>query len=373
MGDAAAARAPAKLVAALGSGAAAGVAGTLVAWAPSLALLALGHDYASLGSVAGRAVVAACFIGAGVALAYLDLLPLVVGAGALVGSAVGALFGPGEAAGAGSLFAAFVPGVAAGLVAGLAGFALSLTQIPPLARREFNAYFCSPIAYVVGAVFLFLFGLFLYVSLNWGRREASLLDPMSFATVYLLPVVAPILAMRLMAEEKRSGTIEVLMTAPVRDWEVVAAKFLSSLATFGMMVAPTFIHVLALYFVSENGPATAPLVGSYLGLALSAALFLSLGLLASALARDQIVAAIVGFAFSFGFFFLSLIEKLAQGFGWFSENESARKLFEYVSSAQHLARLVEGRIDSRGIVYFLSVTVFVLFLTVRVVESRKWR
>ncbi|MHC5055683.1 MAG: ABC transporter permease [Planctomycetota bacterium] len=359
---------------AVGAGAAGGIAGTLVSWLPAFILLLAGSDYASVGSAVARVLVAGAFIAAGIVLARLDRLPLVVGLGAVAGAAVGALFGPRAMEGFGSFVGAFGPGILWGVIAGVVGFALAFTQIPPLMRRELNAFFCSPIVYVVGTVFLFFFGLFYFLSIASPRGgEASLSWSMGMLTFMILPIIAPVLTMRLLAEEKRSGTIEVLMTAPVRDWEVVVAKFLAALTAFVMMLVPTLVHVFALYLVSERGPASAPLIGGYLGMSLTAALFLSLGILASALSRDQIVAAIVGFAFSFCVFLMSVLEHLAREYQWFSENESMRKLLENISYARHSESFTQGLIDSRGLIYFLSLIVFVLFLTVRAVESRKWR
>jgi ABC-2 type transport system permease protein len=343
-----------------GSGLLAGALGGAVGLAANQIVLAFGADTASLPSAVTRVLLAGLMVGAGVFLASRDLMNLPLGAGCIVGTSAGTVFG-------------FEWGLKLGLASGIVGAALALTQIPPLTRREFNAYFYSPIAYVVATVFLFLFGLFAFMSLVDPRgAEASLSGTMSTMTFSML-LFAPLLTMRLLAEEKRSGTIEVLMTAPVNDWEVIASKFLAALAAFGMMLAVTLVHVLALYLVSEKGPATAPLVGSYLGMGFTAALFLSLGLLASALSRDQIVAAIIGFGFSFCVILLGVVEIMAEGFGWAAGNERAQQMLQAVSYFRHFNQFSRGNIDSRGIVFFLSLTVFALFLAVRAVESRKWR
>ncbi len=344
-----------------GSGILAGVLGGAVGLAANQIALAFGADTASLPSAVTRVLLAGLMVAAGIFLASRDLINLPLGAGCIVGSAAGTVFG-------------FKWGLMLGPASGIVGAALALTQVPPLTRREFNAYFYSPIAYVVATVFLSFFGLFAFLSLADPRgAEASLSGPMSTMTFWTLPIIAPILTMRLLAEEKRSGTIEVLMTAPVNDWEVVVSKFLAALAAFGMMLAVTLVHVLALYLVSEKGPATAPLVGNYLGTGLTAALFLSLGLLASALSRDQIVAAIIGFGFSFCVFLLGVVERMADAFGWAAGNERAQQMLRAVSYFRHFDQFSRGNIDSRGIVFFVSLTVFALFLAVRAVESRKWR
>jgi ABC-2 type transport system permease protein len=359
---------------ALGGGVVGGIAGTLVSWLPAFVLTFLGSDYASIGSAISRIIVAGGIIAAGIILARKDRLPLAMGLGLVTGAAVGAIFGPRSYESFGALLGAFGPGILWGIIASLVGFALAFTQIPALMRRELNAFFCSPIVYVVGTVFLFFFGLFYFLSVASPRgAEASLTWTMGVLTFMILPILAPILTMRLLAEEKRSGTIEVLMTAPVRDWEVVVAKFFAALTAFAMMLVPTLVHVLGLYLVSERGPASAPLIGGYLGMSLTAALFLALGVLASALSRDQIIAAIVGFAFSFCVFLMSMLEHLAREYQWFSENESMRKLLESISYARHSESFSKGLIDSRGIIFFVSLIIFILFLAVRAVESRKWR
>lgn len=371
-----------RLALGVGAGVVAALAGAAAGALVGYALSFAGYGYASFASVALRVVVAAAFIAGGVALASLDMLPAAIGAGALVGAPLGAVFGAASLTG-------LAWALALGALAGLAGFGLGCTQIPPLTRREFNAYFFSPVAYVVAAVFLVLFGLFFYLGLTQPRDpEASIAGPIWFVTMYVLPVLTPALTMRLLAEEKRSGTLEVLMTAPVKDWEVVLSKFFAALATFGMMLVPTLVHVAALYLVSERGPAAAPMVGHYVGLVLTASLFLSLGLLGSSLSRDQIVAAIVGFGLTFGVFLLSLLEGFAQAGGWFEAGAAPaslmatlgaalKKVAEVVISSvsyfKHMERFSSGVIDTRSVFFFVSLTVFVLFLTIRVVESRKWR
>jgi ABC-2 type transport system permease protein len=313
-----------------------------------------------------RVLLAAAAVAGGIVLANLGRLPLVVGAGAVVGAPLGLVFG-------GVSWAGLEWALVLGAVAGLMGVLIGFTQVPPLASRELNAFFYSPIAYVVGTVFLVLFGLFYYVFLVAPGAEASMTGAVMFTTQFILPIVAPILTMKLLAEEKRSGTMEVLMTAPVRDWEVVLAKYAAAVSAFLVMLAPTLIHVLGLYLVSETGPARSELIGGYVSLVLMGGLYLALGTLASALSRDQIVAAILGFAFSFLVFLTVMLQWFARDWEWIREHEAARRLLEFLSPMMQLQGLSLGRMDTKAIVYFLSLIAFVLFLTVRVVESRKWR
>lgn len=350
-----------------GSGAGAGAVGwlagaglgQLMAWI--LLLFGVGTD--ELGSVVARVFVAAALLGAAWLFGGRAGLTFPMGGGLAVGLPLGAVFG----------FTWQVLAVCA--VAGLLAAALSLTQIPVLARRELRALFYSPIAYVVATIFLGLMGIFLYVWLASRRgpgmeAEASLYWPLGMITWIVLPFLAPILTMRLFSEEMRTGTIEVLTTAPVRDWEVVGAKFLAAFGAFCAMLTPTLIHLLSLYLVSERGPAIAPLVGSYMGLLLTASFFISLGVLASSLTSNQIVAAMLGFTFSFGFFMLGWFAPMSE---WVQGSERRKALVQFVSYDWHFRRFSEGQIDTRGIIFFLSLTLFILFLTTRIFESRKWR
>jgi ABC-2 type transport system permease protein len=347
----------------LGSGVGSSLVGAAAGWAIAWMMTFGGYGYTSFGSVALRVIVAIALVALGVALASLDRLPVAAGTGALIGGPVGIIFGSVSASG-------FGWAIILGVLAGILGAGLHFTQIPTLTRREINAYFYSPIAYVVATVFLILFGFifWLYVSAQ-GEVEASLALPTFFVCHFVLPFLAPVLTMRLFAEEMRTGTIEVLMTAPVDDWEVVISKFIASLAAFSAMLLPTLAHVATLYLVSERGPAPAGLVGGYLGLILTAALFLAMGLLASSVTRNQIVAAILGFAMSFGLLLLSFVK----GAQWVREHPLWEDLLQRITHDTHFGRFIEGAIDTRSIVYFVSLIVFILFLTVRMVESRKWR
>ena len=360
------------LLTALGVAAGVGVGGALAGAAfgrGSAELLRFfGTGYADFWSVTARVLLAAAFVAAGAALASLDRIPFAPGVGAVTGAFVGAIF-------AAVSWTGLAWALVAGAVAGGLAFAMGLTQMPALTRRELNSLFYTPIAYVVATVFLFFFGLFQFFQLAYPRGEAevSLSNPVNLAVSYMLPIICPVLTMRLLAEEKRQGTMETLMTAPVTDWEVVGSKFLASLAAFSAMLAPTFVHVLTLYLVSERGPAVAPLVGSYFGMTLTAVLFLSLGLLASALSRDQIVAAIIAFSMNICVFLLGALEAFSRMQGWFGGNEKATKFFEFISYWRHIENFNQGMIETRSVVFLLSLSFFVLFLTVRVVESRKWR
>ncbi len=230
-----------------------------------------------------------------------------------------------------------------------------------IAKRELGAFFVSPVAYVVGAAFLFITGLFFVFTVTVDNR-ASLLQVFNVISVILL-FVAPILTMRLLAEEARSGTLELLMTAPVRDWEVVVGKFLAAFIFLAAMLLPTLAYLLLLMMV--GAPDVPVTLSGYLGIILFGAMLISFGLLTSAMSANQIVAAILGIA-------LSITIWLVGGFATTLDGPLGR-LFAHLSAQTHLRDFTLGLITSANIIYFLSGTAAGLFVAVRVLEVRRWR
>lgn len=230
-----------------------------------------------------------------------------------------------------------------------------------IAKRELAAFFASPIAYLVGAAFLFITGLFFVFTITIGNR-ATLLQVFNVISVLLL-FIAPILTMRLLAEEARMGTLELLMTAPVRDWEVILGKFLAALIFFLVMLVPT-LYYLFLLMLYGNPDITVTLTG-YLGVILFGAMLIGIGMLTSAVSINQIVAAILGIALCITFW-------LAGGLAPTLEGPLGR-LLEYISLQGHLREFTLGLVRLSSIVYFLSGTAIALFLAVRVLEIRRWR
>jgi ABC-2 type transport system permease protein len=230
-----------------------------------------------------------------------------------------------------------------------------------IARRELNAYFISPVAYVVIAGFLVIAGYFFTLILFYSR-EATLRYLFSNLTTILL-FVAPVLSMRLLAEEQRSGTIELLLTAPVRDWEVVLGKWVAAFVFWLIMLVPTAIYPILL---SRYGnPDVLPMVTGYLGIILLGGTLLALGTLTSALTQNQIVAAVLGVG-------LTLLLWLIGAVGDFV-GPAFSGFFQYLALSTHFSDLARGVVDTKHIVYYLSVTVAALFLATRVLESRRWR
>ncbi len=230
-----------------------------------------------------------------------------------------------------------------------------------IAERELKSYFVSPIAYVIGAAFLLIAGyLFSVILLN--TNEASLRYLISNLSVIWL-FVAPFITMRLLAEEARTGTIELLLTNPVRDFEVVLGKFIGALLFVLALLALT-LYFPALLFAFGN-PDVGPIVTGYLGVILQAAAFLSIGLMVSSFTQNQIVAAFVTFAI---LLLMWLSESVANYVG-----RPFNEVVRYLSVTSHFQDFSRGVIDSSHVIYFLSIVVGALFITFLSLQTRRWR
>jgi ABC-2 type transport system permease protein len=230
-----------------------------------------------------------------------------------------------------------------------------------IARRELAGYFASPIAYLVAAAFLAISGyLFALILIN---SQQATLENLFFNINVILLFVAPLLTMRLLADEQRSGTIELLLTAPVRDWEVVLGKFLAALALFGAMLLCTLYYPLMLWRLGGH-PDPGPIVTGYLGLLLLAAAMFSLGTLASALTENQIVAAVVAFG-------VLLLLWLIGGAGTIAPG--AASVLTALSLPGHFDDFARGAINLEDVVYYLSLTLGGLFIATRMLETRRYR
>jgi ABC-2 type transport system permease protein len=230
-----------------------------------------------------------------------------------------------------------------------------------ITKRELSAYFGSPLAYVVIAVFLLLLG-FLFAFSVYFSRQASLQGMFANSSVILL-LIAPLLTMRLLAEEQRTGTIELMLTAPVREVEVVLGKFFASVAFLVTMLALTLWYAVVLTVLGN--PDFGPILGGYVGTLLFGASFLAIGLFASSLSQNQIVAAFI----AFGVLLMLYLIDAAGGF----LGGSAQTVLGYVSISPHLEDFTKGVIDTKDVVYYLSLIVVCLFLTTTVLQVRRWR
>jgi ABC-2 type transport system permease protein len=230
-------------------------------------------------------------------------------------------------------------------------------------RKELRAYFVSPIAYVVIAAFLVMAGVFFAILLTApvGQAEASLGIVFGNVSVVLL-IVAPALTMRLLAEEQRSGTVELLLTSPVQDWEVVLGKYFASVILYLVPVALTLIYAVILKHYGN--PDMGPIAGGYVGLVLLGSAFLAVGVLASSLTQNQVVSAVVSVAILLGLWLTGAFSGSAR--------PPVSDVLSYLSIITHYNDFSTGVIDTKDVVYYLSVIAVSLFLSVRVLETRRW-
>ena len=226
-----------------------------------------------------------------------------------------------------------------------------------IARRELSSFFNSPIAYIVLSGFLLVAG-WLYFGTVFLGGQASLRAFFSIAPL-LFVFFVPAMTMRLIAEEKKSGTIELILTLPVEDWQVVAGKFLAALGTVAVGLACTVPYALTIASLTAqpNSFDWGPVVGGYAGLILMASSFLAIGLWASALSRNQIIGFIIGLLLCFGLYF---IDKVAMLFP-----AGVAELLQFLSVDYHFENVARGVLDSRDVLYYLSLTFAGLVLTTR--------
>jgi ABC-2 type transport system permease protein len=230
-----------------------------------------------------------------------------------------------------------------------------------IAGRELISYFGSPVAYVVAAAFLAING-FLYGLIISGSKQADMSFVFSDMGIVLLFVI-PGITMRLLAEEQRMGTIELLLTAPVRDWEVIIGKFAAAMALFLLMLVPTGLYVL--FLMLWGHPDSSTILTGYVGIILVGAVFVSIGLLTSAITQNQLVAFLIAFVVSL---ILWLIDGLSSNFTGTGGN-----VLTYLALQQHLSNFESGSVQSQDIVYLLSMTICALFLATRLLETRRYR
>jgi ABC-2 type transport system permease protein len=253
-----------------------------------------------------------------------------------------------------------------------------MSNILAIAQKELKSYFASPIAYVIIGFFALVFGYFYVVSINVFMQMAMqmgvpgqgqvninnmairpLLQNVSVVALFVLPLIT----MRTYSEEKRSGTIELLLTSPLTDFQIIMGKFLGAVALYSLMLAVTLPH-MAVLFIYGN-PEWKPIVTGYLGLLLMGASFISMGLWISSLTKNQIVAGMVTFAM---FLLLWTINWAMDSAG-----PSMQKVLTALSITDHFDDFSKGVLALRHLVYYLSFITFGLFLTAKSVDSERWR
>ena len=255
----------------------------------------------------------------------------------------------------------------------------SVRNVLAIAEKELRSYFASPIAYIIMGLFALLFGVFFNIYLTVFVQRSMSMSPqfgggatnvnqdmirgvlMNAAVIILF--VMPMITMRTYAEEKRSGTIELLLTSPVTDVQIILGKFLGALALYAAMLLVTMLDIAILFFYGN--PEWKPIAAGYLGLLLLGGSFLSIGLLISSLTKNQIVAGVITFAV---FLTLWIVNWSADQSG-----PVMRQVLDHLSIIQHFDDFARGVIDTKHLVYYLSFITFGLFLTAKSVDSERWR
>jgi ABC-2 type transport system permease protein len=254
-----------------------------------------------------------------------------------------------------------------------------MRNILAIADKELRSYFASPIAYIIMGLFALLFGWFFYLYLAMFVRQSD--QMMQFgggasvnvnqqmiryvlqnASVIVL-FVLPMITMRTYSEEKRSGTIELLLTSPLTDVQIVAGKFLGAIALYAAMLAVTLIYMGILFIYGT--PEWRPIVAGYLGLLLLGGSFIAIGLFISSMTKNQIVAGVLTFSVVLMLWIIN----------WIGEQSGpmTRAVVDYLSITQHFDDFSRGIIDTKHVIYYLSLITFGLFMTTKSLDTERWR
>jgi ABC-2 type transport system permease protein len=256
-----------------------------------------------------------------------------------------------------------------------------MRNILAIAQKEIKGYFAGPIAYITLGVWALMYGWFFNALLQFFVRQSmqmnqfgmqgpqamnvnqQLIRPLLQNVTVLILFVMPGITMRTYSEEKRSGTIELLLTSPLTDFEIIMGKFLGALTLYGVMLAVTLIHIGVLFVYGT--PEWKPIVTAYLGMLLMGGCFISVGLFISSLTKNQIAA----FMLTFGTFLLLWVITWIGAFA----GPTVEKLTQYLSIVDHLDDFSKGVVDTTHVIYYLSFITFGLFLTAKAVDSERWR
>jgi ABC-2 type transport system permease protein len=256
-----------------------------------------------------------------------------------------------------------------------------MNNVWSLVKKEVRAYFGSPIAYAVMFSFTLLVGYFFYSLVMWFNAQAMQMaqnpyyaqqvniNEMVFSPLFhnisiVLIFVVPLLTMRLLAEEKKTGTDELLYTSPLKVGEIILGKYFAGLILLAVLLGLTAL--LSGFVFALGNPEIMPWLTGYLGLFLMGAAFIAVGLFYSSLTDNQIVAAVLTLMTLLLFLLLNWVSSLGSGAAW-------SKVVTYLSFSEHFEDMTRGIIDTKDIVYYLSVSFFGLFLAHSVLQSRRWR
>ncbi len=240
--------------------------------------------------------------------------------------------------------------------------------------KELKGYFLTPFGWAVLAFVTLMQGLSLSTAMK-GFRDTPVKDSLVYVTFhtplfwFYFLFIFPLITMRLFAEEERSGTLETLLTAPVQTWQVVLSKYAAAMLFYSTLWLPALLQFKMFEWVTHLPPAWTPgaLLGTFTAVMLMGAAFTAVGCLASAITSSQIIAGMITIGLLVIQYFLGFVTVI-----W-GESFAGAPFFHYISSQQHLHYFARGLFDTRPAVYFLSVTVLVLFLTYQVVDYRRWK
>lgn len=238
-----------------------------------------------------------------------------------------------------------------------------MVNVPVITKRELNTYFLSPIAYVVLTAFALAHGILFSTALRSPIDLNGIAQLAFYLPVFLSVLAIPLLTMRLLSEESSSGTIEILMTTPVTEAEVVLGKYAGALIFAVVMFLPILVEIIYLMLLGPMD--VGPLLSGFLGMFLLTAQFIAVGLLCSALTRIQIASAIMSFVILLGLYFLWLLTR--------DSTTAAARLLRYLSPPMHYMSFLKGIVDTRDAAYFVFTTAAILVLTVKALQLRKWR
>jgi ABC-2 type transport system permease protein len=260
----------------------------------------------------------------------------------------------------------------------------ALRNVWAIVEKEWRHYFGSPIAYVALTVWSLLFGIFFYFAFQLFLRQSMmsaqqmefgggpkmslnewLIRPVMHNMAVVALFLAPMLTMRLFAEEKRQGTIELLATAPITDLEIVLGKFLAAVGLYGLMILAGLVNLGLIWYYASTPPEWKPVLTGALALLLFGSCFIALGVFVSTLTRNQIVAGILSFCLFLGIWTLGWAEDPAAG--------PLMRAIAYLGVTTHMEDMVKGVVDLKDVVFYLSFIAFGLFVAHQSVQSQRWR
>jgi ABC-2 type transport system permease protein len=234
------------------------------------------------------------------------------------------------------------------------------SNIKHIFAKELKSFFNSPVAYIVILVYLVILGWF-FTSNLFLSGQATLRTVFEM-TPFLLLFFAPAMTMRLISEEKKSGTLELLITKPLREHEIIVGKFLAVLALYFFTLLPTFVYYITVSVIGTLD--LGAVIGGYIGLLLIGSVFLAISLFGSAITENQVIAFIVSFLIVFALFMLDKVLMYLPG--------SLATIFEYLSVDYHFSNVARGVIDTRDLLYYASAIIFSLALGTAVLQRRRW-